>query len=70
MAVITLQSLNICQDMEQFVLVPASVYNESVTTQSVTKQKFPKCKAEQPPTYHIDSLKKTLTRICLVKQTP
>ena len=44
--------------MEQLVLVPASVYNKSVTTQSVTKQEFPKYKAEQPPTYQIDSLKK------------
>ena len=42
--------------MEQFVLVPASVYNKSVTTQSVTKQELPKCKAEQPSTYQIDSL--------------
>ena len=40
--------------MEQFVLVPVSVYNKSA--QSVTKQELPKCKAEQPPTYQIDSL--------------
>ena len=42
--------------MEQFVLVPASVYNKSVTTQSDTKQELPKYKAEQPPTYQFDSL--------------
>ena len=42
--------------MEQFGLVPASVYNKSVTTQSVTKHELPKYKAEQPPTYQIDSL--------------
>ena len=42
--------------MEQFVLVPASVYNKSLTTQSVTKQELPKYKAEQPLTYQIDSL--------------
>ena len=42
--------------MEQFVLVPASVYNKSVTTQSVTKQELPKYKSEQPPTYQIDFL--------------
>ena len=42
--------------MEQFVFVPASVYNMSVTTQSVTKQELPKYKDEQPPTYQIDSL--------------
>ena len=48
--------------MEQFVLVPASVYNNSVTTQSVTKQEFPKNKAEQPPTYQIDSLKRDIKK--------
>ena len=42
--------------MEQFVLVPASVYNKSVTTQSVTKQELPKYRAEQLPTYQNDSL--------------
>ena len=42
--------------MEQFVFVPASVYNKSVTAQSVTKQKLPKYRAEQPPTYQIESL--------------
>ena len=42
--------------MEQFVLVPASMYNKSVTTQSVTKPELPKYKAEQPPTYQIHSL--------------
>ena len=40
--------------MEQFVLVPASVYNKSA--ESDTKQKLQKNKAEQPPTYQIDSL--------------
>ena len=40
--------------MEQFVLVPASVYNKSA--HSVTKQELPKYKAEQPSTYQIDSL--------------
>ena len=42
--------------MEQFVLVPASVYNNSVTTQLVAKQELPKYKAEQPSSYQIDSL--------------
>ena len=53
----------ICLDMEQFVLVPASVYNKSVTTQSVTKQELPKYKAEHPPTYQIDSLKKNINKV-------
>ena len=42
--------------MEQFFLVPASVYNKRPTTHSFTKQELPKYKAEQPPTYQIDSL--------------
>ena len=49
-------SLINCLDMEQFVLVPVSVYNESVTAQSVAKQELPKYNAEQPPTYQSDSL--------------
>ena len=42
--------------MEQFVLVPASVYNKSVTAQSVKKLELPKYKAEQPAAYQFDSL--------------
>ena len=48
--------------MEQFVLVPASVYSNSLTTQSFTKQELPKYKAEQPPTYQIDSLKRDINK--------
>ena len=48
--------------MEQCVLVPDSVYNKSVTTQSVTKQELRKFKAEQPPTYQIDSLKRDINK--------
>ena len=48
--------------MEHFVLVPAPVYNKSVNTQCVTKQDLPKYKAEQPPTYHIDSLKRDINK--------
>ena len=46
--------------MEQFVLVPASVYNKSA--QSVTKRELPKYKAEQPPTYQIESLKRDINK--------
>ena len=46
--------------MEQFVLVPASVYNKSLITQSVTKQELPKYQPLQNPTYQIDSLKKEI----------
>ena len=53
--------------MEQFVLVPASVYSKSVTTQSVTKQELPKYKAEQPPTYQIDSIKRDVSKKLFAK---
>ena len=48
--------------MEQFVLVPASVYNKNVTTQLVAKQELPKYKAEQAPTYQTDSLKRDFNK--------
>ena len=48
--------------MEQFVLVPASVYNKSLITQSVTKQELPKYQPSQNPTYQIDSLKKEINK--------
>ena len=48
--------------MQQFVLVPASVYSKSVTTQSVLKQDLPKYTAEQPPKYQIDSLKRDINK--------
>ena len=44
--------------MEQFVLVPLSVYNSSNSSPIVTKQELPKYKPEQTPTYHKDTLKK------------
>ena len=52
-----LTSSSICLDMEQFVLVPASVYNKSLIAQSVTKQELPKYQPSQNPAYQIDSLK-------------
>ena len=55
-------SLTICINMEQFVLVLGSVYNKSVTTQSLTKQELPKYKAEQAPTYQTDSLKRDINK--------
>ena len=48
--------------MEQFVLVPASVYSKAVTAQSVTKQELPKYKTEQPPSYQIDSIKRDINK--------
>ena len=48
--------------MDQFVLVPASVYNKSLITQSVTKQELPQYQPPQNPTYQIDSLKKEINK--------
>ena len=48
--------------MDQFVLVPASVYNKSLISQSVTKQELPKYQPSQNPTYQIDSLKKEINK--------
>ena len=48
--------------MDQFVLVPASVYNKSLITQSVTKQELPKYQPSQNPTYQIYSLKKEMNK--------
>ena len=48
--------------MEQFVLVPASVYNESLTTQSVTKQELPEYQPSQNPTYQVDSIRKEINK--------
>ena len=56
--------------MEQFVLVPASVYNKSVIAQSVTKHELPKYKAEQPPTLQIDSLKRDINKNLFGKTHP
>ena len=44
--------------MDQFVLVPASVYIKNLITRSVTKQELPKYQPPQIPTYHVDSIKK------------
>ena len=49
--------------MEQFVLVPASVYNKSLITQPVLKLELPNYQPLQNPTYQIDSLKKEVKKI-------
>ena len=53
--------------MEQFVPVPASVYNKNLITQSVTKQELPKYQPSQNPTYQLDSLKKEINKKILSK---
>ena len=57
-----LPSLTICLDREQFVLVPASVYNKSLITPSATKQDLPKYQPLPNPMYQIDSLKKEINK--------
>ena len=53
--------------MDQFVLVPASVCNKSLITQSVTKQDLPRYQPSQNPTHHIDSLKKEINKMSFSK---
>ena len=48
--------------MEQFVLVPLSVYNSSNSSTIVTKQELRKYKPEQTPTYHKGTLKKEINQ--------
>ena len=48
--------------MEQFVLVPASVYNKSLISQLVTQQKIPKYQPCQSRTYQVDSLKEEVNK--------
>ena len=48
--------------MEQFVFVPASVYNKSLITQLVTKQELPKYQRSQNPAYQVNSLKKEIKK--------
>ena len=53
--------------MEQFVLVPASVYNKSLTTQSFIKQELPKYQPSQNPTYQVDSLNNEINQKLISK---
>ena len=46
---------------KQFI-VPTSVYNKNLITQSVTKQELPKYKPSHISTYHVDSLKKEINK--------
>ena len=48
--------------MDQFAFVPASVYNKTLITQSVTKQELPKYQLSQNPAYQIDSLTKEINK--------
>ena len=56
--------------MEQFVLVPLSVYNSSNSPTIVTKQELPKYKPEQTPTYHKGTLKKEINQQTSTSASP
>ena len=57
-----LPSLTFCLDMEQFVLVPASVYNKNLINLLVIKEELPMYQPSQNPTFRIDSLKKEINK--------
>ena len=56
--------------MEQFVLVPLSVYNSSNNPTIVKKQELPKYKPEQTPTYHKDTSKKEINQQLSTSASP
>ena len=56
--------------MDQFLLVPASVYNKSLITQSVTKPELPKNQPSQNSAYQIDSHKKEINKNLFSKADP
>ena len=56
--------------MEQFVLVHLTVYNSSNNPTIVTKQKLPKYKPEQNPTYQKDTIKKEIDQHLTTSFTP
>ena len=56
--------------MEQFVLVPLSVYNNSNSPSIVTKQELPKYKPEQTPTYHKDTLRNEINQRLSTSASP
>ena len=56
--------------MEQFVLVPLSVYNSSNNSTIVSKQELPKYKPEQSPTYDKDTLKKVINQQLSTSASP
>ena len=53
--------------MNQYVLIPASVYNKSFNTQSTTMQELPKYQLLRNPTCQIDSLKKEINKNIFAK---
>ena len=56
--------------MEQFVLVPLSVYNSSNSSTIVTKQELPKYKHEHTPMYQKVTLKKEINQQLSTSASP
>ena len=56
--------------MEQFVLVPLSVYHSSKNPIIVTKQQLPKYKPDQTTTYHKDTLKNEINQQLSTSASP
>ena len=56
--------------MEQFVLKHLSVYNSSNNLSVVTKQKLPKNKPEENPTYQKDTIRKEINHHLITSATP
>ena len=56
--------------MEQFVLIPLSVYNSSNNPKFVTKQELPKYKPEQTPTHHKAMFKKETNQQLITSASP
>ena len=65
--VIDLHVINHLLDMEQFVLVSASMYNKCLNNQTVTKQKLLKYQFELKPTRKKDSIKEEITKKLFAK---
>ena len=63
-------SIIICLEMEQFVLVPLSVYNSSNNPTIVTKRELPKYKPEQTPMCHKDTLKREINQQLSTSASP
>ena len=54
--------------MEQFVLVPISVYNSKIKkTTVITKKGLPTYQSEEKPTYQIESVKKDINKSLFAK---
>ena len=65
-----LSSLITCLEIEQFFLLPLSVYNSSNNPIIVTKQELSNYKPDQTPTYHKDTLIKEINQQLRTSASP